>query len=150
MLETNVTNMQPPTSKILSSNPLLAMPLKNIPPQDAEQDPSSHLNQPSQQQQPILSISYLLFLNAKNGINNLTNETLTTKTDLVTLTLETLYLLARQLGNKYFVFASMFDKILLKNRYYAKLHEQLILNSRESSFYVYWSDVKLLNGIFLI
>jgi hypothetical protein len=133
--------------KVLDSNPILAT---SLPPLKTQESVDGLLNGGAhfqQQQQPILSISYLLFLNAKNGPSNLTNETLTINTDVVTLTLETLYLLARQLGNRYYVFAAMFDKILLKNRYYSTLHEQLILNSREASFHIYWSDLKLHNGI---
>ena len=156
ILESNSLNMQPPAHKVLSNNPMLTSTLRNMQQNSSDQQDleismqqqvsTASLNYGVQQQQtPILSVSYLLFLNSRNGIDNLTDENLSIHSDLITLTLETLYLLARQLGNKYFVFATMFDKILLKNRHYSRLHEQLIINSREASFFIYWNNMSLLN-----
>jgi FKBP12-rapamycin complex-associated protein len=149
ILEKGFSTLPPVSNKQQSNIPILSLPLKNY--QEPQQTHSHDniadaYNLGHSTTEPILSMSYLLFLNARNDATTLTTDNLDPKTDLVTLTLETLYLLARQLGNKYFVFASMFDKILIKNKSYSKLNEQLLINSRESSFYMYWNDFRLLTG----
>lgn len=96
---------------------------------------------------PILSITYLLFSNSNTGATSLTNERLNQTTDLATLTLETLYLLARQMGGRFFVFAPMFDRILIRNSSYSKLYEQLMMNCRDASFHAFWANQNFLNGM---
>lgn len=140
-----------PSKEVLSTNPLLNKSIKSNSQSDHSFDglTESTTMSPPQQQPPVFSVSYLLFLNSKNGTNTLTNETLDNSTDLATLTLESLYLLARQLGHKYFVFASVVDNILIKSKNYSKLHEQLITNSREACFFMYWNNLKLITGLSL-
>ena len=57
---------------------------------------------------------------------SLRNEKLTAQTDIILLVLETLYLIAKQMGpSKFSIYVPMFDKILLKNKHYSKIYEQL-------------------------
>jgi len=111
-------------------------------PQSANSQQQQHQSQLVQQYQapPILSITYLLFSNSNTGSSSLTNEKLNEKTDLGTLTIETLYLLSRQMSGRFFVYAPMFDRILLKNKSYSKLYEQLMINCREATFHTIWSN----------
>jgi hypothetical protein len=109
------------------------------------------LNAPSAQQQklfqqmqhnqpPILSITHLLFSNSNAGPTSLTNEKLNADSDLGLLTIETLYLLSRQMNGRFFVYAPMFDRVLLKNKSYARLYEQLVINSREATYHTFWPN----------
>ena len=115
---------------------------------NTQQTPSQALQQ--FQAPPILSITYLLFSNSNTGSSSLTNEKLNASTDLGILTIETLYLLSRQMSGRFFVYAPMFDRILLKNKTYSKLYEQLMVNCREATYHTIWSNQNSLNlGTFL-
>jgi phosphatidylinositol kinase/protein kinase (PI-3 family) len=110
------------------------------PSQSVTQQLTQQSTQPaSYQAPPILSITYLLFSNSNTGSPSLTNEKLNASTDLGTLTIETLYLLSRQMSGRFFVYAPMFDRILLKNKNYSKLYEQLMINCREATYHTLWS-----------
>jgi len=82
-----------------------------------------------------LSITYFLFSNTTASPASLTCEPLSTSSHLGTLTIETLYLLAKQMGARFFVYAPMFDRILLKNKTYESLYEQLLIYCREATYH---------------
>ena len=92
------------------------------------------------QQPPVLSITYLLFSNSSSSPMNLTDEKLSASSKLGVLTIETLYLLSRQMGGRFFVYAPMFDRILMKNKSYAKLYEQMVVYCREATFHTVWTQ----------
>lgn len=97
----------------------------------------------SLQMPQVLSITHFLFSNSSASPPSLTNEKLSTNDKLAnlgTLTIETLYLLAKQMGSRFFVYAPMFDRILLKNRTYSRLYEQLIIYCREATYHSIWPD----------
>ena len=171
ILETNVNNLPPPSSTILASNPILTQPISQIiqstPSTSSAVSSNSSQIQSNQQAAlthhyypqtsnmhqlpntpPILSITYLLFSNSNTGSSSLTNDRLSHTTDLATLTLETLYLLARQMGGRFFVFAPMFDRILIRNNNYSKLYEQLMVNCRDASFHTFWTNQNFVSGKF--
>lgn len=153
ILEQNSASLPSPNTTVLANNPLLTQSIASLGITSAS---TQQLQVPNQQHSfmpnvqnapPILSITYLLFSNSNTGLTNLTNEKLTNETDLGTLTLETLYLLARQMSGRFFVFAPMFDRILIKNRNYSKLYEQLMVNCREASFHTFWANQNSAIGI---
>lgn len=153
ILESNATNLPGPNSTILASNPLLTQSIAQLSQQLTSQQSQSIQHQQNQLQQfqntpPILSITYLLFSNSNTGSTNLTSERLSHTTELATLTLETLYLLARQMGGRFFVFAPMFDRILIRNSAYSKMYEQLMINCREASFHTFWANQNFVTGKF--
>jgi hypothetical protein len=91
----------------------------------------------------VLSITHFLFSNSAASPPSLTNEKLNQNErlpNLGTLTIETLYLLAKQMGSRFFVYAPMFDRILLKNKAYSKLYEQLIIYCREATYHSIWPE----------
>ncbi|CAF0752879.1 unnamed protein product [Brachionus calyciflorus] len=137
ILEESSGELPMPSNTVLSSNTLLTQNISNLPPPPQVQTIGQFDNYLATP--PILSITYLLFTNSNSGSNNLTNEKLTNTTDLGVLTLETLYLLARQMNGKFLIFAQMFDRILIKNKSYSKLYEQLMVNCREASFHQFWT-----------
>lgn len=136
ILEESSNDLPMPNSTILTNNPLLTQNISNVTPPVSNQSSA----QTEQSTPPILSVTYLLFTNAQNGANNLTSERITRTTDIGVLTLETLYLLARQMNANFLVFAHMFDRILIKNKNYSKLFEQLMINCREASFHQFWTS----------
>ena len=133
ILEQYSSTLPAPSNNVISNNSLL-----NSQTQQSGTNQSQALQQ--YQAPPILSITYLLFSNSNTGASSLTNEKLNEKTDLGTLTIETLYLLSRQMSGRFFVYAPMFDRILLKNKSYSKLYEQLMINCREATFHTMWSN----------
>lgn len=136
ILEQYASNLPPPSNQILSSNILLSPQA-----QDSKQQQQQPTNNTQSVQGPaILSITYLLFSNSNTGASSLTSEELKSSTDISTLTIETLYLLSRQMSGRFFVFAPMFDRILLKNKHYSKLYEQLLINCREATFHTMWAN----------
>lgn len=171
ILETNVGNLPLPSNNILGNNPLLTQSISQLSQSSSSanltnsdtalsnQQPPIVIHNHNQYRQnlnmqqlantpPILSITYLLFSNSNTGSNSLTNERLSLTTDLATLTLETLYLLARQMGGRFFVFAPMFDRILIRNSSYSKLYEQLMMNCRDSCFHAFWANQNFVTGKF--
>lgn len=168
ILEMNVNQLPAPSNTILSNNPLLTTSISQLTQQQQQQQQQTsphqqpshqlsmaihhhyHPQNPNLQQfantPPILSITYLLFSNSNTGSTSLTNERLNHTTDLATLTLETLYLLARQMGGRFFVFAPMFDRILIRNSNYSRLYEQLMINCREASFHTFWANQNFVSG----
>ncbi len=92
-------------------------------------------NTTSIQMPSTLSITYFLFSNTAASPASLTCERLSIATHLGTLTIETLYLLAKQMGARFFVYAPMFDRILLKNKTYESLYEQLLVYCREATYH---------------
>lgn len=147
ILELNSSSLPGPNSTILSNNPLLTQNIASLTSQQQQpaEVPSLQLQQ-LQNTPPILSITYLLFSNSNTGTSNLISEKITNNTDLGTLTLETLYLLARQMSGRFFVFAPMFDRILIKSKNYSRLYEQLMINCREASFHTFWSNQNFITG----
>lgn len=132
ILEQYSSTLPAPSNHVISNNSLL---------NSQSQQPTTQTQAIQQYQAPpILSITYLLFSNSNTGSSSLTNEKLNEKTDLGTLTIETLYLLSRQMSGRFFVYAPMFDRILLKNKSYSKLYEQLMINCREATFHTIWSN----------
>jgi hypothetical protein len=142
ILEQYSSTLPTPSNHNLSNNSLQTQ-------QSASSQNQSQLVQ-QYQAPPILSITYLLFSNSNTGSSSLTNEKLNEKTDLGTLTIETLYLLSRQMSGRFFVYAPMFDRILLKNKSYSKLYEQLMINCREATFHTIWSNQNSFMGKKLI
>ncbi|RNA43682.1 serine threonine- kinase mTOR isoform X2, partial [Brachionus plicatilis] len=143
ILEESSNDLPMPNNSILTNNPLLTQNISNLSPTPSTQNSAqvdSYLSTP-----PVLSITYLLFTNSNNGTGNLTNERISRATDIGILTLETLYLLARQMNGNFLVFAHMFDRILIKNKNYSKLYEQLMINCREASFHQFWATYNQLS-----
>lgn len=136
ILEESSNDLPMPNNTILTNNPLLTQNIANLSPPVSNQNGA----QVEPSTPPILSVTYLLFTNSQNGTNNLTSERITQTTDIGILTLETLYLLARQMNGNFLVFAHMFDRILIKNKNYSKLFEQLMINCREASFHQFWTS----------
>nr|AWV66626.1 serine/threonine-protein kinase mTOR [Brachionus rotundiformis] len=137
ILEESSNDLPMPNNTILANNPLLTQNISNLSPPSCSQNSGqfdSYLTTP-----PILSITFLLFTNSNNGANSLTNERISRSTDIGVITLETLYLLARQMNGNFLVFSHMFDRILIKNKSYSKLYEQLMTNCREASFHQFWA-----------
>lgn len=136
ILEQNSSNLPPPNNQILANNPLIQQSITALQQQYAFQRDRQNANSNHPIQVPqVLSITYLLFSNSSASPASLTNERLSTDTRLGTLTIETLYLLAKQMGGRFFVYAPMFDRILLKNRTYAELYEQLMIYCREATYH---------------
>lgn len=155
ILDANVNNLPSPNNNILANNPILTQPISQLTQASTPSGIANYVtsNQHSSQMMnhfsntpPILSITYLLFSNSNTGSSSLTNDRLSHTTDLATLTLETLYLLARQMGGRFFVFSPMFDRILIRNNNYSKLYEQLMVNCRDASFHTFWANQNFLSG----
>jgi hypothetical protein len=84
---------------------------------------------------PVFSITYLLFSHSTTTPASLTNEKINESSNLSLLTIETLYLLARQMSGRFFVYAPMFDRILIRNKSYSKLYDLLMVYCRESTIH---------------
>ena len=141
ILEQNSANLPAPHNQVLSNNPLIMQSIAVVQQQNAALQERQAVSSGQGLQVPnVLSITYLLFSNTAGSPASLTNEKLGVNTDLGTLTIETLYLLARQMNGRFFVYALMFDRILLKNKAYAKLYEQLMVYCRESTYHTIWTN----------
>ncbi len=142
ILEKHVAKLPPPNAAQTQINNQLAQASSSFQRQDSQQQ-----QQQSFQIPPVLSITYLLFSNTNASPSNLTGEELSAISNLGTLTIETLYLLARQMSGRFFVYAPMFDRILLQNKNYSKLYEQLLVYCREATFHSVWPNPNDISNI---
>ncbi len=133
ILEKNATSLPSPVSQLTNSQTLF----QSI--QRRDSSANGGQQQPFQVP-PVLSITYLLFSNSHASPSSLTGEELSASSNLGTLTIETLYLLARQMNGRFFVYAPMFDRILLKNKNYSRLYEQLLVYCREATYHSVWMN----------
>ena len=94
------------------------------------------------------SFSWLLFMGSIFQEIFMTNEPLNSLTDLNILTLETLHLLSRKMGNDFLLFAPMFDRILFKNEKYSKLYEKLQTKVLENKLNNSQNKIKISSNYF--
>ncbi len=94
------------------------------------------------------SFSWLLFMGSIFQEIFMTNEPLNSLTDLNILTLETLHLLSRKMGNDFALFAPMFDRILLKNEKYSNIYEKLQTQVLENKLNNSQNKIKISSNYF--
>ena len=83
-------------------------------------------------QLPLQTQTFTSCISTQKGVSvivvpsSLTSLKINGHSDLISLVLETLYIIARQVGQPFSIYKQMFDKVLAKSKTYCKLYEHML------------------------